>query len=169
MIRKRQRYQPSPRQPASDAAKNNAISNFLISPRARVGDRFVPVRAAQGLEPSRRMKNGRSRMPLEEFGPSWVADGIDLVELHRISPLNDFNRANCRGVPFRHNSLRWRSVLGVSIGDHFSIIDSDYFASTFRSADNRVSRSLVSFESTTTSRNLDEKSLRRIAMLDITQ
>src|SRR5580693_8361685 len=80
MIGEWQGNQAAPGEPALNTAKQEAILQRFVGRRSRERKRFIAVRPAERLEPSGRVKDGRSGMARQELLPARVLERINPVK-----------------------------------------------------------------------------------------
>ena len=80
MIRKWDRNELMPCQPAIDAAQNKGILQVGARRRCRVRHRFVAVSLIEGPQPWRRVEERTARMSLQEGFPTAIFQRLDFVD-----------------------------------------------------------------------------------------
>src|SRR5215813_12848012 len=95
MVRKRQRHESVSCEPAVDSTDDKTTSQISVWGRSRERQRLVSICLPESREPSRGMKDRRLGMPFDEFFPSWIRDGIYLINLH----LSSYQTLNIEDEP----------------------------------------------------------------------
>src|SRR6266478_7927250 len=82
VVGERQRDHPTSREPTADATEHDSIGQRGPWRGSRIDDRFIAIRAVQGLQPAGGMKDRGPRVALGELQPTRILQWIERVNGH---------------------------------------------------------------------------------------